>query len=233
MHYRLGYQLLAENPELFFATICPSENQLHLEPIAYGGGELKYSSQSAGWHRIAKALLPFLERLATSHGKLLDGEVESTNSDLAIRKIPPGNILLPHNSDSKGSFEGFSPEEGWGPEEGPVPEAFLPSFHWGHYPQTQLVIDSVEDQTVILNTEFLTYSENQSMNLRLNGIALESLTFPQINQKESLCIPLHLRAGRNELTFQYSEKLVTDYDERQLAVLFLTLRITSSGSILG
>ena len=71
----------------------------------------------------------------------------------------------------------------------------------------------------------LTYSENQSVTVELNGIPVGRHTFARTNQKERLAAPLHLRTGANQLTLQYSQHLTTDHDPRKLAVIFLSLRI--------
>ena len=225
-HYRLGYQLLAENPDMFFATLCPPSSQLHLCPIAYHGDSLRYSQQSAGWNRLPQALLPFLEHLAINHGKLIDGESNSNESDPQIREISSSTTPLPDKVDASKRFDGFTPISGWGPPEGPVPEAFLPSFHWGHFPHSQLRIDAATDQVVNLHVEALTYVENQSITVLLNELEIGALLFTRVNQKETLSLSLTLPKGSHTLTLKYSSSLITDYDKRQLAVLFLSLRIS-------
>ncbi len=225
-HYRLGYQLLAENPDMFFATLCPPAQQLHLCPIAYHGEPLKYSQQSGGWNRLPQALLPFLEHLAISHGKLIDGETRSGEIESTIVEITPATTPMPDTTGAINRFEGFTPISGWGPQEGPVPEAFLPSFHWGHFPHSQLSIDAVNDQVVTLHAEALSYVENQSISVLINELEIGSLQFTRVNQKETLSLPLSLSKGSHTLTLKYANALVTDYDPRQLAVLFLSLSIS-------
>ena len=229
-HYRLGYQLLAEKPEMFFATLSPPAHQLHLRPLAYRGDPLKYSQQSSGWNRLPQALLPFLEHLAISHGKLLDGEKNSSESESPICEISPSDAPLPGTTDTTIRFDGFSPISGWGETEGPVPEAFLPTFHWGHFPHSQLQIEIAPDQTAKLHIEALTYVENQSIKVLTNELEIGSLVFTRINQKETLSIPIPLQTAPQSLTLKYSNSLVTDYDTRQLAVLFLSLRISHSNA---
>ena len=75
--------------------------------------------------------------------------------------------------------------------------------------------------------DVLTYTENQSFTIELNGVAVGQHLFGRTNHKERLVAPLALRPGRNEVTLRYSQSLVTDYDPRKLAVIFLTLRILS------
>ena len=71
----------------------------------------------------------------------------------------------------------------------------------------------------------LTYSDNQTITLELNGVATGSIHLPRINQKERWTVPLSLRAGRNEVGLRYTRSLVTAHDSRQLAAIFLSLRI--------
>lgn len=224
-HYRLGFQLLAEDPDLFFATIGQPAAQLRLQPIAYLGTPLLYSSQAAGWNRIARALLPYLDKLAASHGRLLDGEKSVADTATKIRELSAADIPTPTAGHTGDNFTGFTPLSGWGVQEGPVPEAFLPPFHWGFAPVTQLAIDSPAGRRASLVADVLTYTDNQSFTIELNGLAVGGHAFAQTNHKERLVVPLALRSGRNEVTLRYSQALVTDYDPRKLAVIFLTLRI--------
>jgi hypothetical protein len=227
VHYRLGYQLLAQEPELFFATLCPSAASLRLRPIAYLGGPLRHSC-AQDWMRVARSLFPYLEQLATSHGRLADAtgvDVASPEpAGLDIQELAAGDAHSRtfHAGDP---FTGFTPVSGWGPREGPVPEAFLPPFHWGYAPATVLAVDSPAATVATLNADLLTYSENQTVDVELNGTSLRQLAFLHINQWERLTTPLPLRAGRNELRLRYSQALVTSHDPRQLAAIFLGLRI--------
>jgi hypothetical protein len=229
-HYRLGYQLLAEDPDLFFATIGQPAAQLRLRPIAYLGTPLLYSSQAAGWNRIARALLPYLDKLAASHGRLLDGEKGVADTATKIHELSSADVPAPAAGSSRVSFSGFTPLSGWGVQEGPVPEAFLPPFHWGFAPVTQLAIESPAGQPASLVADVLTYTENQSCTIELNGLAVGQHLFERTNHKERMIVPLALRSGRNEVTLRYSQSLVTDYDPRKLAVIFLTLRILGGQS---
>ncbi len=224
-HYRLGFQLLVQEPDLFFATIGQPVAQLRLQPIPYLGSPPRYSSQTAGWDRVARALLPYLEKLATSHGRLLDGEKEAAEVAAKIRELPTLAGPAPNRTARLENFSGFTPLAGWGEQEGPVPEAFLPPFHWGFAPVTQLAIDSPAGRPASLAADVLTYSDGQSVTVELNGLTVGQHAFAGTNQKERLVAPLALRPGRNELTLRYSQGLVTDYDPRKLAVIFLTLRI--------
>lgn len=227
-HYHLGFQLLAEDPDLFFATIGQPVTQLRLQPIAYFGTPLLYSSQAVGWKRIARALLPYLDRLASSHGRLLDGEKAAPDTAAQIRELTASDIPALDTAPSRGNFTGFIPLAGWGPQEGPVPEAFLPPFHWGFAPFTQLAIESTAGQPACLVADVLTYSESQAVTIELNGHSVGLHAFTHTNHKERLVAPLTLRLGRNELILRYSQCLVTDYDSRKLAVIFLSLRILSA-----
>ncbi len=180
-----------------------------------------------------RALLPYLEQLATSHGCLAD----VTGFDLAppngtgstIQEINPADPSAPEVMGSAAAFTGFAVRDGWGQREGPVPEAFLPPFHWGYAPATRLIIDSPAGKSARLAADVLTYAENQSVSVELNGVPVEKLVFNRLNQKERLQASLALRPGRNELVLGYGRRLVTDYDPRQLAVIFLSLRIVADG----
>jgi hypothetical protein len=228
VHYRLGYQLLAEDPELFFATLCPPLTHLQLQPIDYRGGLLRHSA-SQDWSRVARALLPYLEKLAASHGRLTDAaSIDALGqfpTELNIRELSPGSIPTKSSGAAARGFSGFTPIEGWGPREGPVPEAFLPAFHWAYAPITRLAIDSPSSRSDTLCADLLTYCENQSITIKLNGSACLTHAFTCTNQRERLTVPLFLRPGRNELTLHYERSLVTDYDPRKLAALFLGLTV--------
>jgi hypothetical protein len=232
VHYRLGYQLLAEDPDLFFATVCQPVASLRLQPIEYRGAPLKYSQSSPDWGRVARALLPYLEKLAASHGRLADAAgfdiAASTETGAAIHEITPADLSPLQAPGLIAPFTGFNPLEGWGGAEGPVPEAYLPPFHWGYAPVTRFTIDSLVEKPASLVAEMLTYSENQSVTVELNGVAVGRHVFARTNQKERLAAPLDLRAGANQLTLHYSQSLTTDYDSRKLAVIFLSLRILPS-----
>jgi len=231
VHYRLGFQLLAENPDLFFASVCPPVASLRLQPIAYHGTALRYGESTHGWNRVARALLPYLEKLAASHGRLLDavGGDPGATPDVAsaIHEISASGLPPPAASASGPAFAGFVAREGWGPPEGPVPAAFLPPFHWGYAPATALTIASAQGQPARLVAEALTYSENQIVTVELNGLPVLQHCFGRVNQKETLTALLPLRAGGNELCFRYSQALVTAHDARKLAVIFISLRIGS------
>jgi hypothetical protein len=232
-HYRLGYQLLAEDPELFFATVCPPAASLRLRPIEYRGGPLRHTA-TQDWSRVARALLPYLEQLAVSHGRLADAtgfDVATPDpAGLSISEIVPGEMSGGPDSPAPEPFAGFIPLSGWGPLEGPVPEAFLPPFHWGYAPVTVLTIDSPATFTGTLVADLLTYSENQIVHLGLNGQSLREHAFARINERVRLSVRLPLRRGPNELIVRYSQGLVTAHDPRRLAAIFLGLRIISDGA---
>jgi hypothetical protein len=106
-----------------------------------------------------------------------------------------------------------------------VPEAFLPVFHWGYAPATVLAVDVPAARNGKLIADVLSYSRDQVVTVTLNGVQLHQQTLPRINQKERLAVALPLRAGANELAISYSQSLVTDYDPRKLAAIFLSLRV--------
>jgi hypothetical protein len=226
----LGYQLLAENPELFLATVCGPASALRFQPIDYRGGPLRHTS-AQDWSRVARALLPYLEQLATSHGRLAD----ATGFDIAapagtgssIRELT-ADTLAPAPVGPTPAFSGFTAREGIGPREGPVPEAFLPPFHWGYAPATVLTISSTDGHPTRLLAEVLTYSENQTVTLELNGALVHKHAFGRVNQKETISLPLPLRQGDNELVFRYGTGLRTAHDPRSLAVIFLSLQVLPS-----
>ncbi len=226
VHYRLGYQLLAENPELFFATVCPPVAHLRQIPIRYHGNALRYST-AQDWSRVPRALLPYLEQLASSHGRLADAsalDAAPTSTACNIREIPKNGLPGPASSLGE-PFAGFTVSEGWGPAEGPVPEAFLPEFHWGFAPMTTLLLASPSERTVRFIAEALTYSEQQILTLELNDTRLLRHAFGRVNHKETLSISFSLRPGENRLTLRYTESISSAQDPRRLAVIFLSLRI--------
>lgn len=227
VHYRLGYQLLAEQPEIFFATIGPAAAGLSRRPIDYRGGPLRYTT-AQDWTRVARALLPYLEQLAASHGRLADATgfdpAAPTGTGATIRELTAAD-LPPMGAGLDAAFAGFSAREGWGHPEGPVPEAFLPPFHWGYAPSTTLIIPSADGHPARLITEALTYSENQTVTIELNGVPVLRHAFGRVNQKETITAPLPLRAGENQLLLRYGECFQTAHDPRRLAVIFLSLRI--------
>jgi hypothetical protein len=160
-----------------------------------------------------------------SHGRLVDqiGPTETVKTTPVIHEIGP--VLAGEASVATLGFGGYTVKEGLGPQEGPVPEAFLPVFHWGYAPATTLVVDSPVAGTGRLVTDLLSYSLAQTVTITLNGVELHRRTLARINQKERLAVALPLRAGANELAISYSQSLVTDYDPRQLAAIFLSLRV--------
>ncbi len=229
LHYRLGFQLLAENPDVFFATVRRPAATARLLPITYLGGELRHTPPSAGWNRVARALLGYLEQLALSHGRLVDAAGPSW-----LKTNEGEEVLCPLTSaDSRcfsaaglpEAFEGFAPGEGWCPPEGPVPDAFLPAFHWGLAPVTTVLINSATARAARMVAEVLTYTEGQSVEVTLNDIRVLEQTFARVNQKEFLVAPLVLHPGENRLSFRCPRHLTTDYDSRKLALIFLSLRV--------
>jgi hypothetical protein len=234
-HYRLGFQLLAEEPDLFFSTVHTPTTGLRLQPIHYQGGPIRHAA-AHDWSRVARALLPTLEQIAISHGRLADA--------LGVDVAPPAPTNLQVSEISRApqieetprtrpeNFIGFAAASGWGPREGPVPEAFLPPFHWGYAPATHLVIEPTTGPSATLLADLLTYSPNQTVRIELNGTLLRELTFVRINERARLTVPLPtLHSGRNDLVIRYSQNLVTDHDARRLAVIFLTLRIVPGAAI--
>lgn len=229
IHYRLGYQLLAEDPALFLKMSTTPAAALRERPFAYRGAALRHTIRQ-DWARVTRALLPYLEQLASSHGRLADETGFDVSppapTDLTIHEIPADKALPPTDEAEAEKFTGFTPLSGWGPAEGPVPEAFLPQFHWGYAPTTVLAIDSPLPGTGRLAAVLLTYSDNQTVTVELNGVNLHQLAFPRTNQRERLAVSLPLRAGRNELRLSYTQSLTSPHDPRALAAIFLSLRVT-------
>jgi hypothetical protein len=228
-HYRLGYQTLAEDPDFFFSTLLRPAAKLRFEPIPYLGAPLRYSQCTSGWGRVARALLPFLDKLAASHGALGDGQSVAQQDVSLVRELSAAEIPPIENSHAS-RYAGFTPIDGWGPREGPVPEAFLPAFHWGQGPATRLALTSPEGGGAHLVIDFLTYSEQQTVAIELNGTTIARHGFVRVNQRERIHLPLQLRTGANELVLRYSQALVTERDPRQLAAIFLRLRVTGAVS---
>jgi hypothetical protein len=174
-------------------------------------------------------LLPYFEKLAVSHGQLIDQVGNSAEgsqaSETPIYEITSSKTQSPASIGSVSAFSGFVPRQGWGESEGPVPEAFLPRFHWGYAPSTVLSISSIEPRTARFVAEALTYSERQTVTLELNGVPLLQHTFQRVNQKDNLVATLPLSAGDNRLTLHYANCLQSERDPRKLAVIFLALQI--------
>jgi len=233
VHYRLGFQLLAANPDLFFSTIHQPAENLRARPVAYLGGTLRHTAATE-WNRVARALLPYLEKLAVSHGQLVDATESPRNAEAssapAIRELTPEDLAAPLPFGNATAFAGFSPESGWCDDEGPYPEAYLPKFHWSLAPVTQLLLDPDLPKEAVLTAHVLTYSDNQALTLELNGSPVHRHCFGGINQLEPLVVPLSLAAGSNRLTLRYAQQLVSAHDSRQLAAIFLSLRIVGRTS---
>jgi hypothetical protein len=226
IHYRLGFQLLAEDPDRFLTMVYQSPELLQLLPVAYRGGPLRYLGTSAEPARLARALLPFLEDLARSHGNLSDivgAKSGPSGSDGLIRQLDVAAIA-PLAPDLP-PFHGLSPLAGWEPEEGPFPGAFLPHFHWGTAPESRFLLPPGPPRNATLEIEALSYAEGQVLTVLLNQTVVRQVPFPRVNQKESVRIPLALEAGENQLVLRYQTSLETPADPRRLAVIFLTLRV--------
>lgn len=228
VHYRLGFQLLASNPDLFFSTVHQPASALRLQPVPYRGGDLRLTAATE-WNRVAQALLPYLEKLAVSHGRLLDKAGNdpqfAATAEPVIRELTPDNLPPPLPTDTSEAFAGFTPVEGWCVEEGPYPEAYLPRFHWSLAPSTRLNLEPSLPRNAVLIADALTYSDGQTLTLALNDQPVHRHRFGGINQLERLAVPLTLAAGSNHLTLHYTQGLVSAHDPRRLAAIFLSLRI--------
>lgn len=231
VHYRLGFQLLAANPDLFFSTLQQPAATLRHRPVVYLGGPLRLTAATE-WNRVAKALLPYLEKLAVSHGELVDrctpGEEASGEYFPAIRELETRDLpdLLPTSNAQ--AFAGFTPGEGWCAAEGPYPEAYLPRFHWALAPATHLTLDASLPTNVLLIADALTYSDDQTLTIALNDQPMRRHRFGGINQLEHLVIPLVLAPGLRQLTLGFTQGLVSAHDPRRLGAIFLSLRIVGN-----
>lgn len=223
-HYRLGFQLLAEDPESFVRIIRSGTEHLSLAPVPYRGGPLRHSADSE-WSRVARALLPFLEQLAASHGRLVDRSAPGADEDADAPLLRLPAVTTAEAPVGSEAFGGFTVASGLETPEGPVPEAFLPKFRWGLGPVTTLAIVSPREATAQLEAECLTYSEGQVLTVELNGTSVHAHRFGEVNQKETLRVPLALRQGENILRLRYAEALVSPHDPRPLAVIYLSLRV--------
>src|SRR5690606_18817226 len=131
-HNRLGYQLLTEDPETFFSIAMQRPENLVHDPFPYLGGPLRHTVGNQEVVRTARALLPFLENLARSHGNWVDQKTDATSETTAadhVRLLDASEVNdLP--DPSRARFCGFVPVSGWQKQEGPLPVAYLPVFHW-------------------------------------------------------------------------------------------------------
>lgn len=225
VHYRLGFQLLADDPDRFVETFYSRPASLTRDPTPYLGGPLRYTTQADDWRRVARALLPFLERLSRSHGELLDRLPAPEAAATSVQVIRTLEVAAPESAGSTGYFSGFKEIEGLQPLEGPFPGAFLPIFRWGLAPRTVLSVTSPQARTARLRLECLTYLDAQSFAILLNGEELPRFTFPRENQKEIVERSLALRAGDNRIEFAYHRSLQTKADPRRLAVIFLAIQV--------
>jgi hypothetical protein len=227
-HNRLGFQLLAEDPDEFFSVATQPVKNLVFDPVPYADGRaLRYTAEHREIVRSARAFLPFLENLARSHGQLVDrteapaGRASAVDS---IQLLDPATVSDLPDPD-RARFSGFVPLSGWQPQEGPVPSAFLPAFHWGTAPETALIVHAKAAGVARLRAEVLTYAERQVTTVVLNGAERLRHVFTQVNQKETLTVPLKLRAGENRLVFRHRSWLHSTTDPRKLALIFLGLQI--------
>lgn len=226
VHYRLGFQLLKENPSLFADITRRPAVALQHRPINYRGGPLRYAAPTEE-SRLARALLPFLESLAASHGRLIDGEAAAAD----VGDQPPIRVLAPtaaalSRAGTDNAFAGFSAASGWAAREGPIAAAFLPAFHWGMAPETILWIDAGSAASLLFEAEALTYSEQQVIDAVVDGVVVFRHTFARIYQKEMLRFTLP-RPADGALTLRYAAHLpISQRDPRALAVIFLSLHIS-------
>lgn len=226
-HYRAHFDYLREYPDLFAETLYKVPGRLELAPIAYRGGELRYGVGDHEWMRAVRSLLPFLEKLALSHGELTDRvtAVPTENpAEAQIRPLSLSTIRAPGGSERL-DFSGFSSADGLGPPEGPFPSMLLPKFRWGMAPQTVVQIDPDPARVGRLEFEVVTFTDQQAMTILLNDSEVHRLAFTKVDHKERFTLPLALRPGFNELAFRYERFTQTPTDKRRLAVAFTSLRV--------
>jgi hypothetical protein len=229
LHYRLAFQTLAQNPETFFAATHRPVEQLVRSEFEYRGGPLRYALAVAERARLLRALLPFLEKLAASHGALLDraGPTDPpATAAMCIRRVDPGELTAFTFAGRDDAFAGFVPVRGWAPTEGPVVDAYLPAFHWGLAPATEALVTSPGARKCRMTAEVITYSDGQKIAVELNGVLVHEHAFERVRQRERIAGELPLVAGENRLVLRYAQHLQTPRDPRKLAVIYLSLRIT-------
>lgn len=230
VHYRLGFQLLKENPALFAQITRRPVATLQHRPITYRGGPLRYTGAETET-RVARALLPFLESLAVSHGQFIDGapDKEAAAETPALRALAPAETARTR-AGAPDAFTGFAATSGWAAREGPIAAAFLPPFHWGLAPETILQLNADFATPLLVEAEALTYSENQTIEAMADGAVVFRHTFARIYQKETLRFMLP-RPADGTLTLRYAAHLpTTPRDPRALAVIFLSLHIAPARS---
>jgi hypothetical protein len=226
VHYRLGFQLLAEDPDRFFATVYQLPEDLEWFPVCYLGCPLRYVGKTTEPARLARALRPFLEQLARSLGDLSDlASPKSAVADSTDQIRPLDVATIPILEPDSPPFHGFTPLSGWQPEEGPFPEAFLPRFHRGTVPESRFLLPPGLRRNATLEIEALSYAEGQIMTVLLNETVVGLVRFPRVNEKESVRLPLALAAGENQLSLRYQASMETPADPRRLAMIFLALRV--------
>jgi hypothetical protein len=225
LHYRLGFQLLAEDPGRFIRLLQGRHQNLRYDPIRYLGTELRFHRAADELTRTARALMPLLEQIAKSHGRLIDGVGSSEAAGTEQIQSLKLDERLPNDLDHESLFSGFVAKDGWQPEEGPYAEAFLPRFHWATGPETHLIISATEEGAMILDGEVLTYSDQQSTVIELNGCEVARLTFPRVNEKQRLHVRMRVRNGANDLVLRHTKWIENANDPRKLALIFLSLRV--------
>ena len=230
-HYRPGFELLRDSPAAFAANLtAPIDGLIH-EPLPYRGGPLRYTCAGDEPARAVRALLPFVEQLAVSHGRLLDAapaaaRPPATDTPL-LRRLDPA-AELPAAADLAIAFAGFTPVTGWGAEEGPIPESFLPRFHWAMAPETVLECTLPANTSGLLEFETLTYSEAQCMEIEYNGAPLARVDFPRPYHRLHRRIPLPAGSAPGRLVLRFTGCLSTAQDPRRLAAIFLRLTVSRS-----
>ncbi|HVU15561.1 MAG TPA: glycosyltransferase family 2 protein [Candidatus Didemnitutus sp.] len=223
-HYRLPFQTLAANPALFARAFLRPESELRISPFEYLGGALRHTTAAPEWERLACGILPYLEKLAVSHGRMLDAEkTSSPTAETRIRTLTADELAPASFAGHPEAFRGFKVVAGLGPDEGPVPAAYLPQFRWGTAPETILALDAGFVGPRSIEIEALTYSPNQVLEILCGDTTLLTHAFGRVEQRERIRVDLPV--GATEVRLRYREALQSERDKRALAVIFLSLRV--------
>jgi Glycosyltransferases involved in cell wall biogenesis len=221
-HFRLGFQLLMEEPRRFAATVLPRRERLEHAPVVYRGGALRYLEFGDEATRGTRLLLPLVEGLARELGRQRDGGAGSeAGRQEGWREIDPREM----GRLKRGGFAGFEAGGGWERLEGPYAPGFLPEFRWTRAPEAVAIVRAEAEKDVGIEAEMLTYAERQVTTVVLNGVELARVEFARVNEKQVVRVRGRLEAGENRLVFRHRTWIEGAGDPRKLAVIFLGLRV--------
>ena len=229
VHYRPGFELLLRSPEAFAANLAVPVDGLVHAPVEYRGAPLRHTFAGQEVGRAVRALLPLCERLARAHGALLDAMPSAQRSQEEgprLLRLDPGPELAPLPGGG-GAFSGFVPVAGWESAEGPVPEAFLPRFHWATGPETVLEFERPTAGRLSVAMEMLTYCPEQVLEVEQAGVVVARVEFPQPYHRLERRLTLDVPAGKGRLTLRFARWLHNERDPRRLAVIFMRLVVSA------